>query len=81
MEKGKIIIGSKNIMNYISAVVVEFETNVDVEVSAMGTNINKQERVIKLLSKLGVKEIGRESTKINGVQAMICKLRRCPNQV
>jgi DNA-binding protein len=60
---GKVIIGAKELKVYLEAVCYEFEKDTEVELHAMGRNVAKLERIVKILKLLGVKEINRRIEK------------------
>lgn len=78
-EKKRIIIGSKNISAYIPAVVFELSKSDEIELSAVGSNVNKLERLVRLVSDMSCKPILEKSRKIEKfreIDATICILRR-----
>jgi len=76
LKDSKIIVGAKSIINYIAAAVFAFENNASIELSAIGSNCNKQDRIVRLLSVFGVRETGRYTEKVGEVTAVICCLER-----
>lgn len=76
----KIIIGSKPLMNYIEAVCHEFESgSIEVDLSAIGTNVNKLERIVHMITVLTASPIidnGRKREPIRDMTAIVCRMRR-----
>ena len=77
----KIVIGNKPLMNYLDAIVHEFivKGQTEIMLSAIGKNVNMQERVIRVFSELGryeIVETARRSEPFNDMVAVVCTLTR-----
>jgi DNA-binding protein len=73
----KIIIGSKSICSYIPAIMFELAKEDKVELSAIGSNINKLERLVKMFEGISMKPIAEDSRrteKVNELDATVCML-------
>lgn len=76
-EDNRVPVGPKNVAVYIAAVVLKFEIYEEVEISAIGAGVSVMERVVRLMSNLGVMEMGRRFEKTNdGADIVVCRLKR-----
>lgn len=76
MKIQSVKIGQKNIINYISAVVMSFQEHETIDIRAVGTSINIMERVVKLMTTLGINEVGRRTEKDGDVEVLVVTLCR-----
>ena len=75
----RIIVGSKSIAAYIPALVFEFSKSDVVELSAVGSNIDKLERLVRLMVDISLKPItesGRKTEKFRDIDATISILQK-----
>ena len=75
--EGKIIIGAKELKVYLEAIAYEFEKHEEIELYAMGRNVEKLERIVKILKIIGAKELNRRiEEKENLPLIHVVKLKR-----
>lgn len=79
MKKQRIIVGNKNISAYIPAVMFDLEKFGKAELTAIGGNIDKLERLMKMFIELTKKpliEKERNHEKFEDTTAVVCVLTR-----
>jgi DNA-binding protein len=76
LKENQVVVGSKPLGNYLVATILRFEFNKELEIVGAGSNINKLERIVRLLSNLGVREKERRIEKFNNIDSVVCVLER-----
>lgn len=79
-KKSKIIVGRKNFYEYIAPLVIKLsEGEEEIEISAIGSNINKLEGLVRMIteiSKSPIVEQGRRKEPVGNMEAVVCVLKR-----